>query len=70
MNVTVEQLMAQARTLPQAQPVKLLKQLVAIVAEPVAAPQKRSILKFDGIAAHLADEENPRDYLRRLRSGE
>ena len=67
MNVTVEQLMEQARTLSQAERVKLLKQLVDIVAEPVAAPQKRSILEFEGIAAHLADEEDPQDYLRRLR---
>ena len=68
MNVTVEQLMEQARTLSQAERVKLLKQLVDIVAVPVAAPQKRSILEFEGIAVHLADEEDPRDYLRRLRS--
>lgn len=46
---------------------QLLKMLVDMVTEPKQVKQ-RSILEFEGIAAHLADDEDPQDYVRRLRS--
>ena len=66
--MTVNQLVEQARTLSQAERVELLKRLVDIVAQSGSLRQKHSILEYEGIAAHLADDEDPQDYLRRLRS--
>lgn len=66
--MTVGQLVAQARTLSHEEQVELLKQLVDLVAAPTQARKKRTILEFEVIAAHLADDEDPQDYLMRLRN--
>lgn len=37
-------------------------------AEAPSAPKKRSILEFEGIAARLADDEDPQEYINHLRN--
>lgn len=32
-----------------------------------AAPKKRSVLEFEGVAARLANEEDPQEHVKRLR---
>jgi hypothetical protein len=45
------------------------KLLILLVNSLTESPhQKRGILEFEGIAAHLADDEDPQDYVRRIRS--
>jgi len=46
------------------------KALIMAIVETLAEParKKRSILEFEGIAAHLADDEDPQDYVNRIRS--
>ncbi len=46
---------------------ELIKQLVDNVIEP-ATDKPHNILEFEGIAAHLADDEDPQDYVNRLRN--
>jgi hypothetical protein len=58
------QLVAQARTLSHVELVELLKQLVDLVSAPTQVRKKHSIC----IAAHLADDEAPQDYINRLRN--
>ncbi len=67
--MTIQEMIQEARTLSVEERKQLIKALVDIVNEPEAAPpKKRNIMEFAGIAAHLADDEDPQDYVRRLRS--
>lgn len=66
--MTVGQLVAQARTLTHEEQVELLKQLVDLVAAPTSVRKTHDIFEFEGIAAHLADDEDPQAYVNRLRS--
>jgi hypothetical protein len=68
--MTIQEMIQVARTLSVEERKQLIKALVDIVNEPEEAekPKKRNIMEFAGIAAHLADEEDPQDYIKRLRS--
>lgn len=66
--MTVNQLVQQARTLSSRERVELLKQLIDLVAEPTPSVQRHSILEFEGIAAHLSDDKDPQEAMKRLRS--
>jgi hypothetical protein len=39
----------------------------SLAEEPVEEDKTHSILEFEGIAAHLADDEDPQHYVNRLR---
>lgn len=66
--MTIQEMIREARTLSVEELKQLIKGLVDIIDEPVVeTPKKRNIMEFEGIAAHLADEEDPQDYLKRLR---
>lgn len=67
--MTVQEMIQEARTLSIKERQQLIKALVAIDTEPEQAekPKKRNIMEFAGIASHLADSEDPQDYVRRLR---
>jgi hypothetical protein len=65
--MTIQEMIQEARTLSVEERKQLIKGLVDIVNEPAEPPKKHSILEFEGIAAHLADAEDPQDYLKRLR---
>ncbi len=63
--MTLAEIVAQARTLNLQERKELVKLLVDTLDSP---PQKRrSILEFGGIAAELAGDEDPQDYVRRIR---
>jgi hypothetical protein len=66
--MTVAQMVEQARRLTHQEQIELLKRLVDLVAQPSSIQKTRSILEFEGVATHLADEEDPQEYLKRLRS--
>lgn len=68
--MTIQEMIQEARTLSVEERKELIKALVDIVNEPEQAlkPKKRNIMEFAGIAAHLADDEDPQDYVRRLRN--
>lgn len=68
--MTVVEILEQVRTLSRAERRDLTKALVDMLAEPEdsSAALKRSILEFEGIAAHLADDEDPQAYLKRMRA--
>ena len=66
--MTLQEMIREARMLSVEERKQLIKALVDIVNEPSAKePKKHNIMDFEGIAAHLADEVDPQDYLRRLR---
>lgn len=67
--MTIQEMIREARSLSVEERKQLIKALVDIVNEPKAAPpKKRNIMEFVGMAAHLADDEDPQDYIKRLRS--
>jgi len=67
--MTIQEMIQEARMLSVDERKQLIKALVDIVNEPeTAAPKKRNIMEFLGIAAHLADDEDPQDYVKRLRN--
>ena len=69
--MTIQEIIQEARTLSVEERKQLIKVLTAmdILGESqTETPKKRSILEFEGIAAHMADAEDPQDYLKRLRN--
>lgn len=65
--MTVLEVLQQAKALSLPERKELMKLLVDTFDAPVAI-STYSILEFEGIAAHLADNEDPQDYVSRLRS--
>lgn len=68
--MTIIEILEQVRTLSRDERRELTKALVDMLTEPDDAliTPKRSILEFEGVAAHLADDEDPQAYLRRMRA--
>jgi hypothetical protein len=69
---TIEQdqlgrVLGEALRLSMLDKVRLMERLAANLETEIAPPKARSILEFEGIAAHLADDEDPQEHLRRLR---
>ena len=64
--MTIADIMKQAQTLSLQERKELVKLLVDTLEVPAFEPL-HSILEFEGIAAHLADDEDPQDYVNRLR---
>lgn len=64
--MTFEEMIQELPALSIEQRKVLIMAIVDTLAEP--SQKKRSILEFEGIAAHLADDEDPQEYIRRLRS--
>jgi hypothetical protein len=62
--VTVAEIFEQAKALSQRERKELVKWLV----DTFDAEKTHSILEFEGMAAHLADDEDPQDYVNRTRS--
>jgi hypothetical protein len=65
--MTVLEVLEQAKALSPQERKQLMKLLVDTFDVPVAV-NMHSILEFEGIASHLADNEDPQDYVSRLRS--
>ncbi|MFZ4814758.1 MAG: hypothetical protein ACOYL5_09490 [Phototrophicaceae bacterium] len=65
--MTFTSVLHQARSLSREQRKELIQQLVDDL--DFDSPEKtHSILEFEGIGEHLADEEDPQDYVNRIRS--
>ena len=63
--MTVAEIMEQVKALSREERKELMKRLVDTLDEPET--KKHSIREFAGIAAHLADDEDPQDYVNRIR---
>ena len=69
--MTVAEVLQQAQKLSATERKELVKLLVDTLDVPIlteAQPKKHSILEFAGIGAHLADAEDPQDYINCIRS--
>ena len=64
--MTVEALLEQIRVLPISERKRLVHLIVDTLTEP-DEERTHSILEFAGVAAELADDEDPQDYINRLR---
>ena len=64
--MTLQEMIREARELSTDELKQLMKVLIDMM--PPAEVKQHSILEFEGIAAHLADEEDPQEYMKRLRS--
>ena len=65
--MTVTEALQQARALNVQERKELMKLLIDTL-DMSAFENKHSILEFEGVAAHLADNEDPQDYINRMRS--
>jgi hypothetical protein len=65
--MTLGEILEHAKSLSLSERKELVKILVDTLDTPTSEPQ-HSILEFEGIAAHLADEEDPQAYINRIRS--
>lgn len=64
--MSVTEIMEQAKNLSLQERKELVKLLVDTLDMP--STKKYSILEFEGIAVHLANDEDPQDYVRRIRN--
>jgi len=65
--MTYEQIVQAVPMLSVEERKRLISTIVDSLAELSPPPKKRSILEFEGIAARLADDEDPQDHVRHLR---
>jgi hypothetical protein len=65
--MTVGEILEQARALTQQERHELIQKLVTMGDE-LQSPKTYSLLEFEGIASHLADDEDPQTYVNKLRS--
>lgn len=61
--MSVETIFEKIRLLPEEDRIRLIHMISATLLE----PKEHSLLDFRGIAAHLADDEDPQAYISRLR---
>jgi hypothetical protein len=68
--MTIEAIIEEIRLLPVAERKRLISAIVDTLTESEAqvTDKQRRILDFEGIAAHLADNEDPQVYINRLRN--
>ena len=67
--MSVQEIVQEFRALSIQERKQLIKLLVDSLTEPQTELVKtHSILEFEGIAAHQADDEDPQDYVNCLRS--
>lgn len=69
--MTVAEVLQQAQRLSVRERKELVKLLIDTLDAPVSGEtprKKHSILEFAGIGAHLADSEDPQDYINHMRS--
>jgi len=65
--MTVAEIMEQAQTLSTQERKALIKLLIDSLELP-DDEALHDILEFEGMAAHLADDEDPQDYINRMRA--
>ena len=65
--MTVAEILKQAEALSTQERKELVKLLVDSLDAPIIE-HDHNILEFEGVAAHLADEEDPQEYVNRMRA--
>lgn len=68
MTMSIDQVIEQVRDMPHEDRVMLVKRSIDLVAEAPTPRKKRSLLDFQGVAAHLADGTDPQEHVRQLRA--
>lgn len=66
--MTLEDIKHQVHALTVEQRKQLIAYIIDSPTEYESNEKTHSILEFEGIAAHLADDDDPQDYVNRLRS--
>jgi hypothetical protein len=65
--MTINEIWEQVKILSPEERDELIRRLLGLHAAPPAADKLHDILEFEGIAAHLADAEDPQAYVNRIR---
>jgi len=65
--MTFEEMVRSVHQLTMDERKQLISLLVDSLTEPQPEAQTHIILEFEGIAAHQADDEDPQQYIKRLR---
>lgn len=63
--MTIADIVQQVKYLSRDERKALVKQLIDLLDEPVT--KTHDILEFEGMAAHLADDEDPQETIHRMR---
>jgi hypothetical protein len=65
--MTISEIWEQVKVLSPKERDELVRRLLSLPTDTPAADQMHDILEFEGIAAHLADDEDPQAYVNRIR---
>lgn len=65
--MTINEIWEQVKVLSPKERDELVRRLLSLPTGTPASGQMNDILEFEGIAAHLADDEDPQVYVNRLR---
>lgn len=65
--MTINEIWEKAKVLSPEERDELVRRLLSLPTDTRAAGQTHDILEFEGIAAHLADDEDPQAYVNRIR---
>ena len=65
--MTINEIWEQAKILSPEERDELVRRLLSLHTEIPDSDHTNDILEFEGIAAHLADEEDPQAYVKRIR---
>lgn len=66
--VTINEIWEQVKILSLGERDKLVRRLLSLPIDMPTAGQMHDILQFEGIAAPLADDEDPQEYVNRIRN--
>jgi len=65
--MTINEIWEQVKILSPQERDELVRRLLSLPTDTPAASQTHDILEFEGIAAHLAGDEDPQAYVNRIR---
>ena len=65
--MTINEIWEQVKVLSPKERDELVRRLLKLHTAPPVAGQMHDILEFEGIAAHLTDDEDPQAYVNRIR---
>lgn len=65
--MTINEIWERAKVLSPEERDDLVRRLLSLDSDVSTADRTHDILEFEGIAAHLADEEDPQAYVNRIR---
>ncbi len=65
--MTINEIWEQVKTLSPQEREELVRRLLDLDIDSAEVGEMHDILEFEGIAAHLADDEDPQAYVNRIR---